>query len=637
MNAEQIAKKIGGAKRTSGAWQCKCPLHDDNKPSLSISDGEKGIVFYCHAGCDQSAIFNHMKESGFVEVKKTEKERIVATYVYTDEYAKVLYLKHRYEPKSFRAQAPDGSWSTKHIEKPLYMRHTLNDLEGKTVVITEGEKDVDFIVNNYGLLATSPPNGVNSWQCKYAEVFKGANVIICPDQDEPGLKLAKTIEKDVSKSVGSVKIIDLPGKDISDSGLSKDEFLALIKPDYEAQEWIQNISSAIDYIIPFDCEARDIQQWILSTSIYPQPAIAYAAAMVCVGTLIGRNVAYEDIKGNLMFICAAESGEGKDWPAKCVDALLLELDMGNNIISKLASGAALKECLEGSPNLLFFIDEFGQYLNSINGKNANTYAREITISITELYTRAASSWRSKHSVTNPGVTITEPNLSILGLSTERQIFDGLRTSDLANGMLARYSILFGESRLMPCRVKPSLTPPRWLIEKLTALKNKYSRENIFKKCEELQVSKAYSNAKYDLTVLLKKTGNELKDSNFIPLYNRVAVRSIQQAMLIDQCQSIDVLHWCRDLELKSVELFCKKFNHLGSDNENERQFKILTRAIKEAGKNGISRRELSRKTQQINILIRDRIIASLLDDGSIFEAKKDIGKQRPTTFYYWKK
>ena len=38
-------------KRNNTA-QCFCPAHDDKKASLTITMGDKGILFKCHAGCD---------------------------------------------------------------------------------------------------------------------------------------------------------------------------------------------------------------------------------------------------------------------------------------------------------------------------------------------------------------------------------------------------------------------------------------------------------------------------------------------------------------------------------------------------------------------------------------------------------
>jgi putative DNA primase/helicase len=56
--AEKIAKALGGHKNGSG-WVARCPLHDDQKPSLSIWSGKDGkVLVHCHAGCNQRDVFN---------------------------------------------------------------------------------------------------------------------------------------------------------------------------------------------------------------------------------------------------------------------------------------------------------------------------------------------------------------------------------------------------------------------------------------------------------------------------------------------------------------------------------------------------------------------------------------------------
>ena len=52
MNAEQIAKTLGG-HRSGGEWRCKCPAHcGRSDESLALNDGEKGLLAFCHAGCE---------------------------------------------------------------------------------------------------------------------------------------------------------------------------------------------------------------------------------------------------------------------------------------------------------------------------------------------------------------------------------------------------------------------------------------------------------------------------------------------------------------------------------------------------------------------------------------------------------
>ena len=56
-SAETIAKALGGRK-TGNGWIARCPLHDDQTPSLSISAGRDGkVLVHCHAGCNQRDVF----------------------------------------------------------------------------------------------------------------------------------------------------------------------------------------------------------------------------------------------------------------------------------------------------------------------------------------------------------------------------------------------------------------------------------------------------------------------------------------------------------------------------------------------------------------------------------------------------
>ena len=65
-----IAREITNALR--GKWHgsygtARCPVHDDHRPSLSISDGLDGrVLVHCHAGCSQEAVWDALKGMGLV-------------------------------------------------------------------------------------------------------------------------------------------------------------------------------------------------------------------------------------------------------------------------------------------------------------------------------------------------------------------------------------------------------------------------------------------------------------------------------------------------------------------------------------------------------------------------------------------
>jgi hypothetical protein len=125
---------------------------------------------------------------------------IVATYDYTDETGKLLFQVVRYEPKTFRQRKPDKekpdgwSWSVKGLRQvPYRLPELIEQIAlGHTVFIVEGEKDADNLVK-LGVPATTNAGGVGKWCEALNEHFRGADVVIIPDND-PQAKHPKTGE-----------------------------------------------------------------------------------------------------------------------------------------------------------------------------------------------------------------------------------------------------------------------------------------------------------------------------------------------------------------------------------------------------------------------------------------------------------
>ena len=52
-----IATKTGNEPKPSGeGFICRCPAHDDQTASLSISAGRDALLLNCHAGCTFEAV-----------------------------------------------------------------------------------------------------------------------------------------------------------------------------------------------------------------------------------------------------------------------------------------------------------------------------------------------------------------------------------------------------------------------------------------------------------------------------------------------------------------------------------------------------------------------------------------------------
>src|SRR5262245_24943246 len=108
---EEIASGLGGRK-SGDSYECRCPAHDDQRASLSLSNGDKGVVFHCHAGCSQDDVLAALKSRGLWRNGTKHNgatKQIVATYDYRDRHGALVSQAVRYLPKDFRQRRPDGS------------------------------------------------------------------------------------------------------------------------------------------------------------------------------------------------------------------------------------------------------------------------------------------------------------------------------------------------------------------------------------------------------------------------------------------------------------------------------------------------------------------------------------------------
>ena len=242
---ESIARHLGGASKSGDNWSCRCPAHDDKRASLSITEKQDGkLLVHCHAGCLQSDVVSELKAQGLwpTTAKPTPdalppppvqinigqgKGQILATYDYIDEHGELLYQAVRYEPKDFRQRRPDGGngwvWSIKGVRRVLYrLPEVLAAVaEGRTVYICEGEKDVEA-ARALGLVATCNAMGAdngsgNKWLPEFGNFLMGADVVVVPDQDEPGIRHAEWVINTLRGVSKTVRVVNpASGKDLAD-------------------------------------------------------------------------------------------------------------------------------------------------------------------------------------------------------------------------------------------------------------------------------------------------------------------------------------------------------------------------------------------------------------------------------------
>ena len=240
MSAQQIATTLGNAKKVGNGYLASCPVPDhgqgngDKNPSLSVTDGEDGnILFKCHGGCEQSAVFSTIKDMGLLPALPDRPEYLSnvrpimpaipileSEWVYTDENEIPLFVKQRYKTfdakgktyKTLRIMA-DGSRVGK-LGDCRIVPYRLPELQqavtnGKVVYIAEGEKAVDALCS-LGVTATTSHAGAGGWNADLNQYFSGANVVVVPDNDTAGWGYATKIVESLLPVVKSIRVLDLP-------------------------------------------------------------------------------------------------------------------------------------------------------------------------------------------------------------------------------------------------------------------------------------------------------------------------------------------------------------------------------------------------------------------------------------------
>lgn len=211
----------------------RCPFHDDKTPSLSINldtgfyhcfgCGEKGDIFTfyqkinglnftvaLHRLADELGIKTH---NGLGELEKV--------YDYTDANGTVVFQVCRFEGKQIRLRQPDSNggyiWNIKGVAPIPYNLPAVT--KAHTIYICEGEKDCDTL-NALGYTTATNSNGAGKWNSILNKFFKDKEVVILPDNDEPGRKHAELVAHSLAGHASSIKVVefsDLPEKaDVTD-------------------------------------------------------------------------------------------------------------------------------------------------------------------------------------------------------------------------------------------------------------------------------------------------------------------------------------------------------------------------------------------------------------------------------------
>lgn len=244
--------KVKGRPDGEGNYKCRCPAHDDKQASLSIREGDKGIVIKCFAGCSLDSICGRLgikpadlfwedddkrppqqtakksktppKQFDSLEAAFGHVGKLVCTYPYTTASGGLVF-------EVARIQKPDGGKTFRQFRPadpgkgrfPIicsvpgeisggliyHLPEVVDGIKaGKAIYVVEGEKDVETL-RKLGLVATTCPGGAQNWRKAHSMNLEGAHVIVVPDNDKSGSEHEQLVVGNSQGLAKSIRVVHL--------------------------------------------------------------------------------------------------------------------------------------------------------------------------------------------------------------------------------------------------------------------------------------------------------------------------------------------------------------------------------------------------------------------------------------------
>jgi putative DNA primase/helicase len=191
----------------AGKYTTECPICGGGY--LNVKVDRKGAAWFCQ-GCGYDGPKSRKGNSG------GDLGPLKQTYDYTDERGGLLFQVLRFEPlhgpKQFRQRKGphQKKWSIRGVRIVLFCLHELiKELAaGRTIFVVEGEKDV-ITLHQHGIAATCNPMGASRWLPEFNETLKGADIVICGDNDEPGREHVRLVAANLDGVGRRLRVLDL--------------------------------------------------------------------------------------------------------------------------------------------------------------------------------------------------------------------------------------------------------------------------------------------------------------------------------------------------------------------------------------------------------------------------------------------
>ena len=379
---------------------------------------------------------------------------------------------------------------------------------------------------------------------------------------------------------------------------------------------------------------EDAMDWINATAVCPQPIFALASALCLAGTLYGRHVKDESgQRTNLYVMGVGYTSCGKDHALKAVSRALDACGAANLRLGQVTSDSAVEYALKRNPRFALVIDECGHFFANVASSGAaGSPLHSLKPALLELWSCANSCWKGKQRVPkndhdNEPVLINSPHVCLFGMTQPQIFFDGVSCTDLRDGWLARNLFFISKTRPLPRFVPEPTVPARIRAEVLTWKDESSAVRTVPADEAALAVFNDFNLEIHRKMLKADKSGDE---TNY--LYGKALENARRVALILavgrdagrSSITGEDAVYACR-LVRYLVDDLIRAVRETVAETSDEKAKKRILQVVASAGRGGITKKELTRRTQFIRKSFRDEYLDDLVEGGELTTSLSKTG------------
>jgi hypothetical protein len=400
-------------------------------------------------------------------------------------------------------------------------------------------------------------------------------------------------------------------------------------------------SSFPDWILNPPGLVGQLTEWINATAGCFQPLLALGCSLTAAGALFGRKVRDQsDGRTNLYMMGVAPSSAGKDHPADCIEQLFSMAGaahyLGGN---RVTSDSAIEVALLANPVQLFTWDEVGHMFHAIRqagGSGGAQHLKTIVPALMQLYSSAHKLYVGKQRAEEEVRRIDQPHVCVWGLTSPDVLYTGLSTAELRDGWLGRVVTVISHDR-PKYQIMQAEPPPEslismiqaWLTRQVPPPESMSGDIRSVVTCHQITIPtqptalRLFEEFRDECHEKMMRCDELDDDTQF--LWGKGLQNARRIALIVaagDRFDGAEITEFhakygCMFIR-SCIEMFRESIRNNLSDNQWEADKQSLLKVIAKAGATGISKKELTKRTQSIkDRRQRDAYLADMVEAGLI--------------------